>query len=121
MHGRVERGEAVQQRRDALALPPRIDDENHRCAQQTRHLGGRSLRCAGHLVADAPVEQTHDTLDHRDVGAGTAVRVQRADQVLTDEHRIEVAPGPARGHRVVAGVDEIGTHLERRHGVPGGA
>ena len=62
----------------------------------------------------APVEQAHDALDHRDVRAGGAVQEQRHDQLLADQHRVEVAPGPAGGQRVVAGVDVVRADLVRR-------
>ena len=61
------------------------------------------LRRPGHCVVDAAVEQAHHAFDHGDVGAVAAVPVQRSDQVLADQHRVEVAARPpappARGSR----------------------
>ena len=70
-------------------------------------------------VIDPAVEQPHDALDDGDVGARAAVPVQRTDQLLADQHRVEVAAGPARGQRVVAGIDEVRADLERRDPVSG--
>ena len=68
---------------------------------------------------DPAVEQPHHALDDGDVGPGAAVPEERADQMLADQHRVEVATRQAGGQRVVAGVDEVGADLERRDAVPG--
>ena len=112
---RIERRKPVQQRGDALALAARVDDQDHRRAEESGDVSGR----AACVFVDAPVEQAHHALHHGDVGAGAPVPVQRADQVLADQDGVEVAAGPAGGQRVVAGVDVVGTDLERRDGVAG--
>ncbi len=72
--------------------------------------GGRT----GHGGVDASVEQPHHAFDHGDVAAVAAVPVQRSDQFVADQHRVEVAAGPARRQRVIARVDVVGADLERR-------
>src|SRR5262249_48333912 len=49
-----------------------------------------------------------------DVRAAGTVGVQRSDDPLPHQYRVEVAPGPSRRQSVVAGVDEVRTYLERR-------
>ncbi len=93
--GGVERREAVQQRADALALAPRVDDQNHRRAEQTGDMRGRAARGHSAVLADAPVEQPHHAFHHGDVGAAAAVSVQRPDELLADQHRIEIAARPS--------------------------
>ncbi len=94
--------------------PLGVDDEDHRRTQQGGHLCRRSCGRPGHGAVDAPVEQPHHAFDHGDVAAGTSVPVQRSDQFVADQHRVEVAARPARRQRVVTRVDVVRTHLERR-------
>ncbi len=118
-HRRVEGRESVQQGGDAVALAAGVDHQHHRRPQESGDLGRRASRYSGHLALDAAVEQAHDALDDSDVGTGAAMPVQRADQLLADEHWVEVAARPPGGQGVIARVDEIGTDLERRHRVAG--
>ena len=101
----------MQQRGEAARLAAGVDDQHDRRPEQPGDLRGRPA-----AVGQPPVEEPHHPLDDGDLRAGRAVAGQRGDPVGADEHRVEVAPGPARGERVVAGVDVVRAHLERRHG-----
>src|SRR4029077_16277703 len=57
-------------------------------------------------------------LDHGEIGASLSVPDQWRDQVGPAQEGIEIAPGAARGERVVARVDVVGTDLEPLHDVP---
>ena len=115
----VERGKPVQQCGDAVALAACIDHQDHRGAEQTGDVRGGARRRRGRGGSDAPVEQAHHSFDHGDVRAAGAVGVQRANELLPHQYRVEVAAGPPRGQRVVAGVDEVRAHLERRDRMAG--
>ena len=108
---RVERPEAVQQSGEAAGLAARVDDQHDRRPQQPGDLSGGAV-----AVGQPTVEEPHHALDDGDLRSGRAVAGQRGDPVGADEHRVEVAAGTARGERVVAGVDVVRAHLERRHG-----
>ncbi len=110
VHPRVERPEAVQQRGQAAGLTARVDDQHDRRPEQPRDLGGRAV-----AIGQPTVEEPHHALDDSDLRTGRAVAGQRGDPVGADEHRVEVAAGTAGGERVVAGVDVVRAHLERRH------
>jgi hypothetical protein len=70
-------------------------------------MGGRCF--AG--GTESAVEQAHDTLDDRDVRRSRAVQQQRDNAVFADQERVEVAARPPGGQSVIAGVNEIGSHL----------
>ena len=127
---RVERAEAVHQRRRAPRHGRAVDHQHHGQVEQLGHLGGR----AAVAVAAQPVEQAHDALDHRDDrrAAGPARAHPRRSAVAATpaatarpntptisvgRHQpgVQVAGGSARHHPVVRGVDVVGAHLERRH------
>ena len=112
---RVERREAVQQSRDAVALTAAVDHQDHRRAQQGSHVRGGSFGGPCEAVGDPAVEQSHHTFDDRDIRRRAAMPVQRADQLFTDEHRVEVAARLPCGQRMVSGVDEVRSDLERCH------
>src|SRR5207245_7173571 len=57
------------------------------------------------------VEQAHHAFDDGDLSAGGAVPEQRRDQVVAAQERVQVPRRPARGQRVVAGVDVVGADL----------
>ena len=82
------------------------------------HLRGGPGRRGDGRVVDAAVEQAHHALDHGDVGVPGAVPVQRADQ-SSPTRPVQVTARDARGQGVIAGVDEVGADLERRHPVTG--
>ena len=84
----------MQQRGHAVALAAGVDDKDHRRAEQGGDVRGRTRRRPGHGAVDASVEQPHHALDHGDVGSRAAVPVQRTDQFLADQHRVEVAARP---------------------------
>ena len=115
----IERGKPVQQCGDAVALAACIDHQDHRRAKQTGDVSRRTRRRHGRGMSDPPVEQPHHAFDHRDLRAVGAVGVQRPNQPLPHQDRVEVASGPAGRQRVVAGVDEVRAHLERRDRMPG--
>src|SRR5689334_21745439 len=85
----VERREAVQQRRGAVTLTTSVYHQDHRRAEHRGHLRSRPLRGAREAVGDPSVEQPHDALDDSDVGGHAAMPVQRADQLIADEYRVE--------------------------------
>src|SRR3569833_1306751 len=116
MHGGVECRKAVQQRGNAVTLTTGVDNEDHWRAEQRGDVRGRPMCDAGRVRVDAPVEKAHYPLDYGDVGSRAAVPVQGADQLVADQHRVEVSAGPACGEPVVARVDEVGPDLERCHG-----
>ena len=120
-HALVEGRKAVQQRGDAVALSAGIHDEDHRSPEHRGHLGRGAVGGTGGGRTDAAVEQTHHALDDRDVGVVAAVPEQGSDQRVTDENRIQVAAGASRRQPVIAGVDEVRPHLERRHSAAGRA
>ena len=76
---------------------------------------GAGVRRAG---LDTPVEKAHHPFDHGDVGTGGAVCVQRPNQLLPHQNRIQVATDAPGRQRVVARVDEVRADLERRDGWP---
>src|SRR5207237_974581 len=77
-------------------------------------LGGRAL-----VASERPaVVESHHALDDGEVGPGRTVREERPDQLRPDEYRVEVAPGPAAGQRVVPGVDVVRPDLEPGHPYP---
>ena len=117
--GFVECREPVQQRGHAVTLAAGVDDEDHRRSEQGGHVRGRSRRRPRHGAVDASVEQAHDALDDGDVAAVAAVPVERRDQLLADQHRVQVAARPVSSQRVIARVDVVRPHLERCHAVAG--
>ena len=107
VHAAMERRKPLQHSADALALASGVDHQDHRGAEKFGDLRGGPAGRGDRLLVDAAVEQTHHAFDHGDVGVPRAVPVQRPDQLLADQHRVEVAAGPARGQGVIAGVDEV--------------
>ncbi len=74
---RVEGRVAVDHRGHRAGHRPRVHDEHDWRAEELGDVGGR-----GELPAAAlAVEEAHDALDDRDVGAARAVGEERADQV----------------------------------------
>ena len=110
----VEGPVAVHDRGRAARHRGGVEDEQHGRAEQLRH-----VRRGGQLAAArGAVEEPHDALDHRDVGAGGAVQRQRRHQLRAGEERVEVAARPARRERVVARVDVVRADLEALHHQP---
>src|SRR5690348_2292041 len=70
-------------------------------------MGGRRL--AG--GTESAVEKPHHTFDDGDVGLSGAMQQQRHDALFADQKWVEVAARPAGGQGVVAGIDEVGSHL----------
>jgi len=62
------------------------------------------------------VVETHDAFDDCDVGAAGTVQEQRLDQLFAAQVGIEVAARSPGGQLVVAGVDEVRSHLVSGHG-----
>ena len=116
-HVGVEGAVAVDDRRRRARHRGRVDDEQHRRVEQLRDVRGRGQLAA----ARGAVEEAHDALDDRDVGAGDAVADERRDQLRAAEEGVEVAARPAGGERVVAGVDVVGADLEALHASARGA
>ena len=82
------------------------NDHDHRSLDQGGYMG----RGGKSLAADLPVEQTHNALDHRDVGRfwrSSAVQQQRRQLVLAARIGVEVAPEATGRQRVVARVDVV--------------
>lgn len=109
----------MQQRTDALALAAGVDHQHHRSAQQTGDLRGGPAGDADGVRIDAAVEQAHHAFDHGDVATVAAMQEERADEVLPHQHGVQIAARPPGGQRMIAGIDEVGAHLERRDAVPG--
>ena len=109
----------MKQRGHAVALAARVDDEDHRRTQQGGDVRRGTCGPPRHRAMDASVKQTHHALDDRDVGSRTPVPVQRTDQFLADQHRVEVAARPTGRQRVVAGVDVVRADLEWRDPMTG--
>ena len=99
-----------------------VYDENDRCVQQCGDMrrGAHTDRVhlGGIVGGDPAVEESHDSLDDRDVGVGNSGREQGPDQVGSDQVGIEVATDTSRGDRVIAGIDVVGADLERRDATP---
>ena len=114
LHVRVERAIAVHDGRRRAGHRCGIDDEQHRRVQQLRDVRGR-----GQLTAPrGSVEQPHDAFDDGDVGAALAMADERRDQLGPAQEGVEVAPGPARGERVIARIDVVGPDLVALHDAP---
>jgi hypothetical protein len=106
---------------DALTLTAGVDHQQYRGAQQFGDVGGGAACRGDGLHVDPAVEKAHHPFDHGDVGTVAAVPVQRTDQLLGNQHRVQVASGPAGRQAVIAGVDEVGSDLERRDPATRGA
>ncbi len=93
----VERREAVQQRGDAVTLTARVDHQHHRGAEQPGDVRGRSLR-PGRSRPGRSGRRTGPSRPRRRRcrQSAAAVPVQRTDQRLADQHRVQVAARPAR-------------------------
>ena len=103
---------------DGLALPAHIDNQHHRSIEKLGDLPGGATRRRTELLVDTAVEKTHHTLDHGDIGISRTMPVERADQILTHQDRVEVAARPTGRQSVVARIDEVGSDLERRNPMP---
>ena len=110
----IEAPEAVHQGGDGPAEGGRVHDEHDRCVDQTRHVGGAG-RAA---VLRSAVEEAHHTLHDEHVRPLARSRGERRHRVGPRDPGVQVAGRASRGEPVVAGVDEVGAHLRRRHGEP---
>jgi hypothetical protein len=113
-HRTVERREPVHQRGDRARHRGGIDDQNDRRLEQPGHVGGRGSNTVG-----CPVEQSHHSLDDQDVAARCRASGERRDRLGAAHPRIEVAGAAPGRRRVIAGIDEVGTHLCRGRPVTG--
>ena len=108
VHGGVEGGVAMDDGGHRARHRSGVDHEYDRGAQQLGNVGG-----AGQLApSGGAVVKAHHPLDHGHLSVLRAVAEQRCDQLRPGQEGVEVAPGPAAGERVVAGVDEVGADLE---------
>ena len=113
-HRRVEGGEAVHHRRHRRRLGRSVHHQHDGGVEGPGHVGGRRRRSVGR-----PVEQSHDALDHQEVGPVRGSGRQRPDGVEAAQPGVEVAGRASTGEGVVPGIDEVGPHLGRRRTVPG--
>ena len=93
--------------------PRDVDDDDERGVDQAGHVRGGGEPLAAHPA----VEEPHDALDHGDVrgrGDRGPVQQQRGELIGPAQVRVEVAPWPSGGERVVARVDVVRTDLEPR-------
>jgi hypothetical protein len=111
---RIEGGEAVHDSGNGPRHRRGVDHQQDRCAERPSHVGGRRSR-----TVRRPVEEPHDTLDDQHVAAGGGAGRQWADGLRSAQPRVEVARPVSGGQGVVAGIDEVRTHLRRPHLVPG--
>jgi hypothetical protein len=107
----VEGAAAEDNGRGAAEGPGDVYHEHYRRLQQPGDVGG-----AGGVVARmVPVEEPHDPFDDRDIGLGGGANEELAHGALRTEPAVEVARGPARGPRVVPGIDVVRADLEGLH------
>ena len=85
-----------------------VDDEHDRAAGRARRrVRWRRSRAVPTRPSYRPITPSTTATS----APASAVQQQRDDAVLADQVRVEVAPGPAAGKRVVAGVDVVGADL----------
>ena len=104
----VVRPEAVHQRGHRLPHRGHVDHQHDRAAQR-----GGDRR--GGLGFGRPATQSYSPMvpcDHREPGAGGAVREERGDPLRADQPGVEVAAGAAGGEPQVRRVDVVRADLE---------
>ena len=116
VQGGVVLGQAQRDRRHGTRGVGSIQAQHYRSVNEC----GDVRRRPEPVGTELPVEQAHHTLDHGDLGSPGTVGQQGRHPALPHQERIQVAPHPSRGERVVTRVDEIGTHLETLDRHPAG-
>ncbi len=87
-----------------------VDDEHHWRVEQARHVSGGRGR-----AVEGAVEETHDAFDDQQVRAGRRSRRERHDRLGPAQPGVDVARRTSAREGVVAGIDEVGSDLRRRH------